>query len=165
MQPVSEPGSDPGFLRKALGEAAGEIRRQIAETPMRLLRQPGSGLDEGWSLLAIAVHLRDCERGFVSQLETFFRPDESRLGHVDINDIPLAEDIRFEDDERVLEELRYLRRHTTYMLWDLFPSDWERTREHYYGGTVSLLETARGMYVHDLEHLWQARRLAESLRG
>ncbi|MFQ5380041.1 MAG: DinB family protein [Dehalococcoidia bacterium] len=163
MRPIREAGGDPAFLRKALGEAAGEIRRILEAFPRSLLLEPGSGRDEDWNLLAIAVHLRDCERGFGQQIEAFFRHDHARLRHVDTDDIPLATAAALEDEELVLDELRYLRRSTTYLLWDLYPSDWERTAEHPYLGPVTLLETARRMYVHDLEHLWQARRIAESL--
>ncbi len=163
MRPIREAGSDPAFLRKALGEAAGEIRQILGAFPRNMLVEPGTDQDDDWSLLAIAVHLRDCERGFLQQIESFFTHDNPRLRHVDTDDIPLPDDARSEDEDLVLDELRYLRRSNTYLLWDLYPSDWERTADHPYLGSVTLLETARGMYVHDLEHLWQARRMAEAL--
>jgi len=163
MQPVREAGSDPAFLRKALGEAAGEARRLLEGLPRRFLLRKGEGWDEDWCLLAIAVHLRDVERGFVRQVEAFFEHDHPRLEHVDVDDIPAVEDYEGEDDDDVLEEWRYLRRHTTYLLWGLLPSDWDRTADHPYRGPVSLLDVARAMYEHDLEHLWQARRMLDWL--
>ncbi len=49
-------------------------------------------------------------------------------------------------------------------LWRLTQADWQRSAEHPYGGSVTLGEIAREMARHDLEHLWQVRRLEEQLR-
>ena len=37
------------------------------------------------------------------------------------------------------------------------------TSDHPYRGRVTLLELTREMYQHDLEHLWQTRRMIEAL--
>ena len=47
------------------------------------------------------------------------------------------------------------------LLWSLESEDWERTGRHPYSGEVSIARLAREHIEHDLEHLWQARRLAE----
>src|SRR5690242_5588664 len=59
---VRQAGTDPSFLVKALGEAAGELRRSLEGLPRRALLKPGSGVDEDWMLLGVLVHLRDVER-------------------------------------------------------------------------------------------------------
>ena len=82
---------------------------------------------------------------------------------MDLDDTRFRGDSREEDVEDTLEDCHYLRRRSTYRLWDIDDRDWERTGEHPYRGSVSVLQIAREMYQHDLEHLWQARRMMDAL--
>ena len=163
MRYVREAGSDPSFLLKALGEASGELQRAFFGLHPRQLMEPGRGADDGWRLLAIPFHVRETERGFFNQFEEMLRRREPQIPHVDVDDIPFDEDYEELDEEEVLEEFHYLRRRTTYTLWDISERDWERGGIHPYRGRVTVLELAREMYQHDLEHLWQARRMIEAL--
>jgi hypothetical protein len=45
----------------------------------------------------------------------------------------------------------------------LSEDEWQRTGVHPYRGRVSIYDIAREMHEHDLEHLYQARRLREAL--
>jgi hypothetical protein len=163
---VRQAANDPAFLMKALGESSGELRRLLYDTPRGALRVPGEGDDDVWTLLGIATHMRDVELGVNEQMEAVIaaRRGETRLRHVGLDDIPFLEDYADEDGEEVLEELHYYRRQTTYLLWSCDDHDWERCGVHPYRGPLTLLELARDLYQHDLEHLWQARRMVEALR-
>ncbi len=161
MRYVRPAGNNPSFLLKALGEASGEVRRSIAGLRRRQLVQPGSGADEGWCLLAVATHLRDIEEGIGEQLELILTAREPEIRHVDLDDIPLREDYIDEDIEDVLDDFHYYRRRNTYRLWDIEPSQWERGGIHPYRGRWTVIEIARELYQHDLEHLWQVRRMIE----
>jgi hypothetical protein len=132
---------------------------------MRLgtLLEKGSGFDDCWSLMAIAVHMREAERGAYQQFETILTRPEPELKFVDFDDVPLEQDWQDEDEEEVLDEFHYLRRQTSYLLWDLMPSEWERGGIHPYRGRVTVLQLTRELYQHDLEHLWQARRMVEAV--
>jgi len=163
MQYVREAGSDPSFLLKALSEAGGELRRGYHGLSRRQLLAPASGMDEGWSLLAIAVHMRDTERGVAEQIDAILSRRDPEIRYVDFDDIPFAEDVKEADEEDVLDEFRWRRRHSSYLMWDLSPQDWERCGIHPYRGRVSLLQIARELYQHDLEHLWQGRRLLDAM--
>ncbi len=163
MQYLRQAGSDPSFLLKALSEASGELRQQFYGIPRRLLLEPGEGYDEDWCLLGVAVHLRDVEMGFLQQLEIILSSPEPDIPHVDLDDIPLREDLENEYEDEVLAEFHYRRRHSTYVLWDLSERQWDRTGVHPYRGRVSITDLAREMYRHDLEHLWQVRRMIETL--
>jgi hypothetical protein len=165
MRYVRQAGSDPSFLLKALGEAAGELHRAFFGMHERQLQREGDGVDEGWSLLAIPYHLRDVERGIQGQLELMLHAREPEIRHVDLDDIPFREDYYEEDVEELLEEFHYLRRRTTYMLWDIDERDWQRGGLHPYRGRLTVLDLAREAYRHDLEHLWQARRMIDQLAG
>ncbi len=165
MRYVREAGSDPAFLLKALGEVSGELRNLLDGKQRKRLLRRGTGYDEDWCLLAIATHLRETERGFQDQLLPMLTGDEPEIRHVDVDDIPLQPDYRDCDHETVLEEFQYLRRRTAYLLWDLGPGDWERGGIHPYRGRMTVLQLAREIYQHDLEHLWQARRMLEQRAG
>lgn len=163
MKYVRQAGSDPSFLLKALSEASGELQRSFYGLTPRQLMTPGEGTDEGWHLLAIPYHMRETEKAIQRQYDCLLRGREADIPHVDFDDIPFPEDYREEDEEELLEEFHYLRRRTSYMLWDLGPSDWERGGIHPYRGRLTVMQIVRETYQHDLEHLWQARRMMDAL--
>ncbi|MEO8538637.1 MAG: DinB family protein [bacterium] len=163
MQFVRQAGSDPSFLLKALGEAAGELHRAFYGMPHRQLQRDGTGSDEGWTLLGIAYHALQVEKGVQSQFDAILTSRKSDIRHVDLDDIPFREDYIEEDYEELLEEFHYLRRRTTYLLWDIDERDWQRSGSHPYRGPRTVLEIARELYQHDLEHLWQTRRMLDQL--
>ncbi len=165
MRYVRQAGNDPSFLLKAMGEAAGELHRAFFGIPERELLREGTGPDEGWCLLAIPYHVRQVEQGVQRQIEQMLRLREPEIRHVDLDDIPFREDYCEEDAEELLEEFHYLRRRTTYMLWDIDERDWQRGGIHPYRGRLTVLDVAREVYQHDLEHLWQARRMIDELAG
>lgn len=165
MRELSRAGSDPAFLLKALGEGSGELERLYYGLKREDLLEPGEGFDEGWTLQAIPYHLREVEYGVAQQLEAILSRRDGPIPFVDFDDRPSIELYEDDDAEELLEQFRYLRRHTSYALWQLSDRDWSRRGEHPYGGPTSILDIARQMYQHDLEHLWQAQRMVEVLLG
>lgn len=163
MRYVRPAGNNPSFLLKALGEASGEVRRSIGGLRHRQIIEPGTGTDEGWCLLAVATHLRDVEEGIGDQIELILTAREPRIPYIDLDNIPLPEDYLGEDIEYVLDDFHIYRRQNSYRLWDLDPSQWERAGIHPYSGRRTVMEIAREVYQHDLEHLWQVRRMIERL--
>ncbi len=153
------PTSSDRFLLKALGEAAGELRGLLHPLRGRRARIPGEGLDEGWCPLAIAFHLRDVERAAGQQVEAILRRPYASIRHVDLDDIPFPEDYARADLDEALDGFAWLRQETSYALWGLSPEEWERPALHPYRGEVLLIDLVRELYQHDLEHLWQARRM------
>lgn len=163
MREIRQAGNDPSFLLKALSEAAGELRRAFYGLERRDLLVPGKGFDDCWCLLAIAVHMRDTERGHLAQFESMIGGREPDLDNVDIDAIPLADDYAHEDEDGVMDEFHHLRRESTYLLWDLAPKEWQRAGYHPYRGRITVLDAAREVYRHDLEHLWQVKRMVDDL--
>lgn len=153
------PTSSDRFLLKALGEAAGELRGLLHPLRGRRARIPGEGPDEGWCPLAIAVHLRDIERATGQQVEAILRRPHAPIRHVGLDDIPFPEDYARADLDEALDGFAWLRQETSYALWGLSPEEWERPAIHPYRGEVTLIDLVRELYQHDLEHLWQARRM------
>lgn len=165
MRFVRKAGSDPAFLVKAMSEASGELRELYwGMRPGDLLRV-GAPPDEDWCLMAIAQHMRDTEERVGAQLErlTYTRRREPDIPHVDFDDIPFREDYEEADEDELLEEFHYLRRRTTHLLWALDEAEWDRGGTHPYRGRLTVRDIARELYQHDLEHLWQARRMVDHL--
>lgn len=165
MREIRQAGNDPAFLLKALGEASGEFRRTFDGLRRRDLLRKGAGFDDCWCLLSIAVHMRDTEGGLARQLELMTSRREPEIPHVDLDSVPLDSDWHGADAEDVLDDFAYHRRRSSYLLWDLLPSDWERAGVHPFRGRLTVLDVARDMYQHDLEHLWQARRILDAFAG
>lgn len=163
MQYVRQAGTDPSFLLKALGEASGELRQCLYGLGRTTLLAPAEDPDDGWCLLGLAAHMRDVEEGVYEQVDAIVSSREPEIRHVDIDDIPFREDYEDEDEDELLAEFHYLRRQTAYLLWDIPERGWERAGLHPYRGRLTILDLVRELYQHDLEHLWQARRMVDAL--
>ena len=147
------------WVLKALREAAHELESQLWGLEEDDLRwRPG---DDGWCLKEIAAHLRDCEEHFAESLEAIASQDCARLRALDADALVLENDYRDADLYFALERFETLRHRVVSLLWEI--DDWERTGLHPYRGPVSVLQLAREQSQHDLEHLWQARRLRQTL--
>ena len=146
---------------KALREAARAFESQLGGLSEQKLRWRAS--EDAWSLKEIAAHLRDCEEHFLNTLELIAYADSPRIPALDADALVLENDYRDCDLYETLERYEYARHHVVNLLWSLAPEDWERTGRHPYLGEVSIARLTREQTEHDLEHLWQARRLAELL--
>jgi len=163
MREVRPAGQDPAFLLKALSEAAGELQRSFHGLRRAELLRRGDGFDDCWCLLSIAVHLRDVEEEAAEQFELMLDQREPALRHVDLDRVPIESEYLDADEDEALSDFRQLRRESAYLLWDLTPKAWQRGGLHPYRGRITVLEFARDLYQHDLEHLWQVRRMFDRL--
>lgn len=155
-----EAGSSDWTL-KALREAGGSLLAEFYGLGEEELRwRPAEG---EWSLKEIAAHLRDAEELALAQLRALAEGSPGPLPAWDIDVLPLERDYQSIDARGTLAELRRLRRETVLLLWSLGEADWRRPGRHPYRGQVTLGQIARELAEHDLEHLWQVRRLKEQL--
>lgn len=159
---VLEEGDPQGWVLKALREAGNSLLSELYGLSEEELRwRPGEG---EWSLKEIAAHLRDAEELALAQINAFVSGSSSPLPAWDVDVLPQERDYQREDIALLLASFRGMRRETAYLLWGLTEGDWGQAAEHPYRGSVTLGEIAREMAQHDLEHLWQVRRLKERLR-
>lgn len=150
-----------GWVLKALREAGGTLVREFYDLDEDSLCQRPN--DDDWSLKEIAAHLRDNEQLAVKQIAAFVERGGARLPAWDVEILPQERDYRSSDIDELLSELRMLRRQTTHLLWGVSTYEWESAADHPYRGKVTLEEIARELAQHDLEHLWQVRRLKTEL--
>lgn len=149
-----------GWILKALRETSGQIGREFyGIDDDKLTTRP---TEDDFSLKEIAAHLRDAEELAIKQFNAFAERSR-RLPAWDIDLLPRERDYQSCDLEQVLSELRMLRRDSTQLLWSLPSDDWSREMDHPYRGAVTLETLARDLAQHDLEHLWEMRRLKASL--
>jgi hypothetical protein len=162
MSPEPVPEYDESrWLLKALRETAHELGSQLWRLDEDDLRWRPS--DDGLCLKEIAAHLRDCEEHFVRALEAIAYQDAPCIAAFDADALVLEGDYREGDVYETLEQLEHLRYRSVNLLWNLEDGDWERAGVHPYLGPVSIARLAREQNEHDLEHLWQARRVREAL--
>ncbi len=154
--------SDPqGWALKALREAGNSLLSELYGVNEDLLcRRPKDG---DWCLTEIAAHMRDAEELVLRQMSAILDGSRDPLPVWDIDALPQERDYVAADVTLFLEELRSLRRQTTHLLWGLSGADWRCAGQHPYRGALSLGEIARELAQHDLEHLWQVRRLKHEL--
>lgn len=149
------------WLLKALREGAHELESQLWGLDEGDLRRRLP--DDSWSLKEIAAHMRDCEEQFLNSLELIAYQDAPRIAAFDADALVMERDYRDVDLYEVLERFESLRHQTVSLLWSLEPDDWERSGNHQYLGPVSIARLTREQNEHDLEHLWEARRLRAAL--
>lgn len=145
------------WLLKALRETAHELESQLWGLDEDDLRWRPS--DDALCLKEIAAHLRDCEAHFLRTLETIALEDVPCVAAFDADGLLLDRDYRDSDVYESLEELERLRYRSVSLLWQLADDEWERSGIHPYLGPVTIARLAREQSQHDLEHLWEARRV------
>jgi hypothetical protein len=162
MELRGEAGQDDSrWLLKALRETAHELERQLWDLDEPDLCWRPS--DDAWSLKQIAAHLRDCEEHFVETLERIAFEEQPRLRALDADALVLERDYQGIDVFDALASFEELRYRSVQLLWG--EPDWERAGVHPYLGSVSIAQLARQQHEHDLEHLWEARRLRHALEA
>jgi len=149
------------WVLKALREAGDELMGQFHGAREKELRWRPQ--DDEWSLKEIAGHLRDNEELALEQMRLMAGHEEPPLPARDVDALPLERDYRSADVQELLGAFAGLRRQTHRLLWSLASDDWERCGRHPYRGEVTIAQIARDLAEHDLGHLWQARRLRETL--
>jgi|SRR5215213_49736 len=158
MREIPREPDNQRFLLKAIGEAG----RELAEELYGIKRRDAIRRDaDGWSYLVIAAHVRDHERMTLSYIERILSRRTPALEAIDTERVLDDPSLVTEDIDRLVSEFLYLRRDTQLLLYDLSPAAWERCGIHEYRGPCSVIQLARELNQHDLEHLWQARRMRE----
>ena len=149
------------WLLKAVRESSGELFNQFSGISEERLRWRPA-VDE-WCLKEVAAHLRDAEALYQRQIELIAREREPRLPHEAIDILPSEHDYRDVPLTRLLNEYESAREETVWILRMLGEEDWQRTGLHPYRGRISIYDIVHELHQHDLEHLYQARRLRQAL--
>lgn len=145
------------WLLKAIRESGGEIEAQIVALDSEVLRWRAT--DDDWCLLELMGHLADAERLYVDRLRRILSDFEPNLRDIDIESWPRERDYASGSVRAFARVFALERSETVMLLWSAGPSEWERGGEHPFRGRLTLGDVARDINRHDLEHLWQARRL------
>jgi hypothetical protein len=116
-----------------------------------------------WCLKEVAAHLRDAEALYRRQITVIADSPEPRIPYEAIDVLPAERDYRDLPLQRLLHEYAEARDETAWILRTLSEDDWQRCGFHPYRGRISIEDIVRELHQHDLEHLYQARKLREAI--
>lgn len=152
-----------GWVLKALREAGNSVVSEFSGLDEDTACQRPT--DDELCLKELAAHMRDAEELAVLQIMSLVETPRKTLPIWDIDSLPMERDYRSGDLRMLLTEFRRMRQDTTQVLWGLTHSEWRRSGKHPYRGDLNIETIARELAQHDLEHLWQIRRLKYDLNG
>lgn len=151
------------WLIKAVREIAGELFQQLSGLDEAGLRhRPANG---EWCLKEVAAHMRDAEHLYQKQIEAILRGRTGLLPYEAVDVLPSERDYSGEPVRNFLWEFEAAREETVWLLRGMDEEEWSRSGEHPYRGRVTIYDIARELHEHDLDHLFQARRLREQVKG
>ena len=158
LRPIS---ADPGghrFLLKALGEAGNELAEALLDCPRRLIDRCGP---DGWSVRLIAVHVEAHEEMVAGYIERMLHERNPELDVIDSERVLDDPDACRRDPERAAMGFVHGRRQTQYLLWDLDDDDWQRAGRHPYRGSITIVQLARELHLHDIEYMLRVNKLKD----
>jgi len=151
------------WLLKAIRESTGEIYGHFGGLSDKWLRWRPA--DDEWCLKEVAAHLRDAEVLYQRQIELIVHEREPQLPHEAIDVLPYERNYRDEALMDLLREHEDAREETVWLLRMISEDEWQRTGVHPYRGRVSIADLVQDLHRHDLEHLYQARKLRTAIEA
>jgi DinB superfamily len=138
-------------------EAPNTIARLIDGVPVRMLRErPNPGK---WSIVEIIAHLAEDELTSSWRYRQMIECDGQTLPGFDQELWARLGNYRSWDVRDALEMFRLLREANLRMLERLTPDQWEHSGNHTERGKMTVLELARHMAAHDINHIKQIEAL------
>jgi hypothetical protein len=149
------------WLLKAIRESTGELYSHFSGLSDEHLRwRPAT--DE-WCLKEVAAHLRDAEVLYQRQIEAIVNEQEPHLPHEPIDVLPFERNYRDLPLMDLLRDHEAAREETVWLLRMIGEDDWQRTGIHPYRGRITIADLVHDLHQHDLEHLYQARKLRTAI--
>jgi hypothetical protein len=159
-------GFDPGqrrWLLKAVRESAGELFNLYYDLDEEGLRWRPA--EDEWCLKEVLAHLRDADLLYRRQIELITQRHEPMLPDEALDIFPSERNYRDAPVMDLMNEYEAAREETMWLLRVLDEDDWQRCGVHPYQGEISVYAIVRALHEHDLEHLYQARRLSEAAKS
>ncbi|HLZ71570.1 MAG TPA: DinB family protein [Dehalococcoidia bacterium] len=160
MREISREPQTHEFIIKALREAGGELLSELEAIRARDAHRAPPG---EWSFAQIAVHVRDNEQAALDTVQCIVARRNTRLPAPDVSATAMDAPAASIDLDRCAYQYAQLRHLVLRELWSLMDAEWDRAGVHPYRGSLSVLQIARELHLHDLEHLWQVRSHREQL--
>ena len=121
---------------------------------------------DGWSVVEVVCHVRDFDGVFQGRVEQMLAEEHPALAAYDHERIAVERDYRHDDLRRALAVLVEHRVGFLRLFAGLDAERWGRTGVHPELGTISVLDAATQVVLHDIDHTEQIARclgLAERL--
>jgi hypothetical protein len=147
---------------KALRESAGEIYGLAVDLNEASARWRPA--EDEWCMKDVIAHLRDADVLTTRQVELIERDHEPEIPHESLEVLPFERNYRGAQMGRLLSEYESAREELLWQLRLIDPDDWDRRGVHPYLGPISIGQLVRRTHEHDLEYLYQAKKLHEAAR-
>jgi uncharacterized damage-inducible protein DinB len=123
------------------------------------------GGDEGWSIVEVVCHLRDCEERALERLRAMRDADEPELAAYDQDALAIERDYAGDDLGRAAAAFAaYRAKHVT-ALRALPAAARERSGRHEEVGRITILGQTIHIATHDVQHLGQIARALRDARA
>jgi hypothetical protein len=116
------------------------------------------GGDEGWSVVEVVCHLRDCEEIAIGRMRAMRDADNPPISGFDQEALARDRDYAADDLGAALESFRRLRATHTTELAALAPAAWDRPGRHSEMGDISIAGHTLHIVWHDAIHMAQIAR-------
>lgn len=116
---------------------------------------------EGWNVLSVMCHLRDYDQIFYDRVVLTLEQDNPQFPRYDHEALVIENEYNKQNLAAVFEEFVAKRRRFIALLNGLSPEQWQRTGVHPAYGPGNIIERARQVVFHDLNHTEQIVRVLE----
>lgn len=155
----------PDRLHRAIVRTPVILQGLLTNVDQRRAMEATDGPD-GWSVVEVVCHLRDFDGFFQGRVELMLAEERPTLPAYDHERIALERDYRHDDLRRALAALVAHRSGFVRLLAGLRAEQWSRSGFHPEMGSITVLDAATQLLLHDIDHTEQITRclgLAERL--
>lgn len=144
------------YMRKTLNILDAIISQVTPEEAVRKTDGPG-----GWNVISILCHLRDYDQIFYERVLMMLEQDNPQLPAYNHEALAVERDYNNQNLDAVFRDFVAKRRRFINLFSSLQPDQWQRPGIHPEYGPTNVLERARQVVFHDINHTEQIVRVLE----
>lgn len=139
------------------------ILKQVLKGVTQTMAERATDGPDGWNVLFILCHLRDCENLFFERVTMSVEMDSPRLNYISNDDLIRQNDYANQKLDDIVIQLHLLRQRTLEYIRPLNDEALARTGIHPHWGENSVLEYIINIALHDIDHIEQLIRALQDV--
>lgn len=143
---------------KTMRRSADTLAHTLKNISQKQAENARDGAD-GWNVVEVVCHLRDCEAVFFSRAKMMVNVSEPQLEIFDHEQAVIDNNYAAQMMRQALDE--YLTKREQFIAWleTLKDDEWQRAGIHPETGRMTVFESAVQCVTHDVDHLEQITRI------